>query len=191
VSARILVLQGHPDRRGGHLCHALAAAYRDGAESAGHIVRELTIAGLGVPLLSTREEWESDCMPESVRAAQEAIAWAEHLVVLYPLWLGDMPAVLKGFFEQVLRPGFAIGKAESGGFGTKLLKGKTARVVVTMGMPGFLYRWYFGAHSLRSMLGICGVGPIRSNLFGLVEAGRPARQQRWLGKMRRLGTGAR
>ena len=32
--------------------------------------------------------------------------WAEHLVFLFPLWLGDMPAVLKGFLEQLMRPGF-------------------------------------------------------------------------------------
>ena len=38
----------------------------------------------------------------------------EHLVIVFPLWLGDMPAVLKGFFEQVLRPGFAIGEAGQG-----------------------------------------------------------------------------
>ena len=31
------------------------------------------------------------------------------------------------------------------------MSGKSARIVVTMGMPGFWYRWYFRAHSLRSL----------------------------------------
>ena len=32
----------------------------------------------------------------------------------------------------------------------RALRGKTARVVVTMGMPAAAYRWYFGAHDLAN-----------------------------------------
>ena len=70
------------------------------------------------------------------------------LVFIYPLWLGDMPALLKAFLEQVLRPQFAFrhdGNRMDGG-----LKGRSARIVVTTGMPGWIYRSYYGAHSLRS-----------------------------------------
>jgi putative NADPH-quinone reductase len=74
------------------------------------------------------------------------------------------------------------------------LKGRTARIVVTMGMPALMYRWYFGAHSLksleRSILGFCGIGPVRESLFGLVAAGH-AKHGKWLDTMRRLGRRAR
>lgn len=53
-----------------------------------------------------------------------------------------MPALLKAFFEQTFRYGFALGKEERIPEG--LLKGKSARIVVTMGMPAFIYRWYLG-----------------------------------------------
>ena len=33
--------------------------------------------------------------------------WAQHLVLMFPLWLGDMPALMKAFLEQVARPGLA------------------------------------------------------------------------------------
>ena len=33
----------------------------------------------------------------------------------------------------------------------KFHSGKSARIIVTMGMPGSLYRWYFRAHSLHSL----------------------------------------
>ena len=59
----------------------------------------------------------------------------QHLVIFYPLWLGSMPALLEGFLEQALRPGFAIGKVESGTSWKKLLTGTSARIVVAMGMP--------------------------------------------------------
>jgi putative NADPH-quinone reductase len=79
--------------------------------------------------------------------------------------------------------------------GKKLLKGRTGRIVVTMGMPALMYRWYFGAHSLksleRSILGFCGIGPVRESLFGLVAAGGDAKHRKWLDTMRRLGGRAR
>ena len=106
-----------------------------------------------------------------------------------------MPALLKGFLEQVFRPRFAIAKPEGGKTWKKLLKGKSARIVVTMGMPAFVYRWYFGAHSLKSLerniLGFSGVGPIKASLFGLIEASSSATRERWLAKMRALGSRAR
>jgi putative NADPH-quinone reductase len=128
-----------------------------------------------------------------VRQAQEAIRWADHLVILYPLWLGTMPALLKAFLEQAFRPGFAIGRGGSGSSWKKLLTGKSARVVVTMGMPALVYRWFFRAHSLKSLerniLGFVGIGPIRETLIGTVEASAASRE-RWLAKLRALGARA-
>jgi putative NADPH-quinone reductase len=123
------------------------------------------------------------------RQTQAAIAWANHLVILYPLWLGAMPALLKGFLEQVLRPGFAF-EYRSKGMPKKLLTGKSARIVVTMGMPALVYRWYFGAHSLKSLerniLRFVGIGPIRASLIGMIE-GKNARREKWINKMGALG----
>src|SRR3546814_10287671 len=77
-------------------------------------------------------------------------SWADHLVILYPLWLGDVPALLKGFLEQILRPGFAIDEGSTG-MSAKLLTGRSARIIVTMGMPAPIYRLFFRAHSLKSL----------------------------------------
>src|SRR4051794_38350372 len=97
VSRRILVIQGHPDPREPHFCHALAHRYREGAASASHDLRLLEIAQLDFPLLRSKQEWEEGQLPPSLGEAQASIAWAEHLVFIFPLWLGDMPALLKGF----------------------------------------------------------------------------------------------
>ena len=102
-----------------------------------------------------------------------------------------MPAVFKAFLEQVLRPGFAIGKAGSGKMGEKLLTGRSARIVVTMGMPTFFYRWYFHSHSLknleRNILAFCGIGPIKTSLVGMIEGQDDSVREKWLEKMRTLG----
>lgn len=190
MTRRILIIQGHPDPAGNHYGHALADAYRAGAEEGGHGVESLSVAQLTFPMLRTQGEWMKGEPAPDILKAQEAIARADHLVIFYPLWLGSMPALLKGFLEQTLRPGFAVGHPDKPGDYAKLLKGKSARIVVTMGMPAFVYRWFFRAHSLKSLerniLKFCGIKPIRESLIGMVE-GKPAHREKWLGKMRALG----
>lgn len=190
MSRRITILQGHPDPAGGHFIHALADAYERAAREAGHEVRRIDVARLELPLLHNAQEWEWQPPAEQIAAAQQAIAWAGHLVILYPLWLGDMPALLKGFFEQALRPGFAIGKAAPGRLWKKLLKGRSARIVVTMGMPAFFYRIYYRAHSLKSLkrniLEFCGISPVRTTVIGMVEGRKDAREA-WLTRLAVLG----
>lgn len=194
MTRRITIVQGHPDPAGGHLCHALADAYAAGAEAAGHLVRRVEVARLDFPLLRTQAEFETEAASADIRAAQGAIAWAEQLVIVYPLWLGTMPALLKGFLEQAFRPGFAF-ETRPNGLWARHLKGRSARIVVTMGMPAFVYRWYFGAHSLKSLernvLGFCGIRPIRASLLGMVEAAGDARRRRWLARVRSHGRKAR
>jgi putative NADPH-quinone reductase len=98
---------------------------------------------------------------------------------------------LKGFWEQVFRPGFVGDGAEFASDRKGKAKGKSARLVVTLGMPAMFYRWYFGAHSLkcleRNILGFCGIGPIKENLIGLVETEDVRRREKWLERMRGLG----
>lgn len=192
---KILVVQGHPDRDRSHYDHALAEAYVRGAKQAGHEVRVLDVAALDFPLIASSDQWQRGAVPPAIVEAQRAIAWAEHLVIVFPLWLGDMPARLKGFFEQVLRPGFAIGDAPQGRMPVKLLKGRSARIVVTMGMPAFFYRLYYRAHSVKSLkrnvLEFCGVSPVRVSLVGMVESRAARAREAWLAKLRLLGAAAR
>lgn len=195
MSKRITIIQGHPDARGGHFGHALADAYAEGAREAGHEVRHIDVATLDFPLLGSKDDWEKGETPPALRDAQDAILWAQHLVLIYPLWLGTLPARFKGFLEQVLRPSLAGGAERGIGAFGKLLKGRSARIVVTMGMPALLYRWYFRAHSLKSLqrniLGFVGVAPIRSSVIGLIETRGKGVHERWLAKMRSLGQTAR
>jgi putative NADPH-quinone reductase len=194
-SRRIVIIQGHPDPRGGHFGHALAHAYARGAAAAGHEVRTIEVARLKFQLLRTQRDFEKGRPPRSIAAAQDSIRWADHLVIVFPLWLGTMPALLKGFLEQVFRPGFAMDFGDGKRLPRRLLKGRSARVVVTMGMPGFVYRWFFRAHGLRglerSILSFSGIRPIEDTLVGLVASKPSGRQQGWLRQMEALGRAGR
>lgn len=187
--AKLVIIQGHPDNTEEHLGHALAKAYQEGAAAGGHEVRTIQVANLEFGFVRSRREWQGQAPPD-IRAAQESVAWADHLVIFYPLWLGTMPALLKGFLEQLLRPGFAL-DYEDNGFPKRLLGGKSARVVVTMGMPALAYRWFFRAHSLKSLerniLKLCGIAPVRETLVGMVETQGQKKRDKWFGTLRRLG----
>ena len=189
MSKRILIIQGHPDASQPHLCHALASSYNTGAESAGHTVRHVNVAELDFPLLRSQKDFETGTVPISLKPIQNDLLWAEHLVILFPLWAGDMPALLKGFFEQLMRPSFS-GEHVSF-FDKRVLSGRSARVVVTMGMPAVIYRWYFRAHSIKSLernlLGIVGIAPVHETLVGLTANMKPVEAAKWLVKLKRLG----
>lgn len=188
---RILIIQGHPDVTEDHLGHALAHAYAGAATAAGHQVRTATPAQLDFPLLRSQKEWEFGALPQALQQAQDDIAWAQHLLLFFPLWMGDMPALLKGFLEQVARPGFAFRREEGNPFGQKGLAGRSARVVVTMGMPALVYRFYFRAHSVKSLerniLGFVGISPVHETLVGQVDTLDEAGRAKWLATMARLG----
>ncbi|MCK6371631.1 MAG: NAD(P)H-dependent oxidoreductase [Gammaproteobacteria bacterium] len=188
---RILVIDGHPDPQPERFVHALADSYRAGAESAGHDVRLVRVAELDFPLLRTAHDYRHGELPPVIRAQQQLLLWAQHVAVLFPLWLGSTPALLKGYFEQALRPDFAFGAERGRGLPEKLLKGRSARVIVTMGMPGMFYTLVYRAHSLRSLerniLAFVGFAPIRDTVIGSVEELDAAARDGWLATVRRLG----
>lgn len=191
---RILIVQGHPDPATRHLGHALADAYADGARDAGHALRRIEVAALDFPLLRSQQDWHHGSLPPALVGPQADILWAQHLVFFFPLWMGDMPALLKGFIEQVARPGFAFQPAAPGRMGEKALGGRSARVVVTMGMPALVYRWVFRAHSVKSLerniLGFVGIAPVHETLIGGVDTLGEVGVARWLARLRKAGKAA-
>jgi len=190
LTHRITIIQGHPDAERPHLCHALANAYRAGAEASGHEVRSITVAETSFPLIRSKADFEDGPRPDCIQEAQSMIRTSDHLVLVYPLWLGTMPALFKGFLEQVFRYDFAFEPDTKGRFHKKLT-GRSARVMITMGMPSLAYRFYFGAHSLRSLerniLQFAGISPVRASLFGMVEAASDSKREKWLARATRLG----
>lgn len=190
---RITLIDGHPDPAPERFVHALADAYARSAEEAGHQVRRLDLAKIDFPFLRTARDWQDGAPGTAIKRAQDDVRWADHVVIVYPLWLGDVPALLKAFLEQVARPGFAIGQTDRR-IPAKLLKGRSARIIVTMGMPGLFYRVVFRAHSLKSLerniLRFVGFGPVRHSIIGNVESGRRHRQK-WLRRIAKLGAAAR
>jgi putative NADPH-quinone reductase len=108
----------------------------------------IEVAHLDFPILRTREEFETDHLPEGSVDAQRAIVSVQHLVMIFPLWHGTMPALLKAVIEQVMRPGSPSSTASTASR-RGYFAGRPAWLVVTMGMSALIYRWYCRAHGVR------------------------------------------
>lgn len=190
MSRQILIIQGHPDPEPSHYGYALAEAYARGARQGGHRVDEIRLAELDIPFLRSEHEWRHAEPPADILRVREAIRRADHLVFVFPLWLGTMPALVKAFFEQTMRPGFAFSDEAREGRGERLLKGKSARVIITMGMPGPVYRWFYGAHGYRNLkrnvLKFTGIRPVRHSFVGMMGAAKPKRREKWLSRIEKL-----
>ena len=171
----ILIIDAHPDAAPDHFVHAVSSRYADAASGAGHLVQVVKLAELQFPWLRNATEFAAQ-PPGMIGSQQQHIRWADHVVIVYPLWLGSMPALLKAYLEQVLRPGFAFKYGKKNELPGKLMIGKSARIIVTMGMPSLFYRLYYRSHSVRTLarniLGFVGFGPVRVSLIGNVESAK-------------------
>ncbi len=185
----ILVIIGHPDPES--YCSALAHAYMEGAKGKAAQIRTIDLSQISFdPNLKygyrKRTELEDD-----LKEAQELIRWADHLVIVYPTWWGTMPAILKGFFDRVLLPGFAYKYREGSSLWDKLLTGKTAHVIVTMDTPSWYNRliyWQAGHLVMkRNILKFCGIKPVKVTEISGVNASAEEQRKKWLTKAKQLG----
>jgi putative NADPH-quinone reductase len=189
--SRIAIIVGHA--RKDTFCEALGEAYRRGAEAGGHQAALFVTSRMTFdPILHEGFARVQPLEPD-LQAAHAVIMAADHLVLIFPLWLGTLPAILKGFLERVLQPDL-VEPSKKGKF-TKIFKGKSARVIMTMGMPGFIYRWYFGAFALRmlkrNILGFVGVAPVHATIHGMIEAVSQEKRQSWLADAEAMGRSGR
>jgi putative NADPH-quinone reductase len=180
----IVIIQGHPDPQGNRFCHALAEAYFKGAESKGHHLKLIDIARIDYPTLRTQDEFVKGEIPEMLIESQRLIQSAHHLVIIYPLWLGTMPAYLKAFLEQVFRPSFRANNTNQEKPWERQISEKTAHIIITMGMPDIIYNSYFLAKGMESLegniLAFFGIKVIRQTLIGSVDSIEDTERQKWL-----------
>lgn len=149
--------------------------------------RFIDVGKLEFLLIRSKQEWKNNPLPHELKHAQNDMLWAEHWALFYPIWLGDMPAKLKGFLEQTLRPGLSFVESEPGQMWDQLLIGRSARIVVTMSMSAVVYRLFFGAHTVKSLernsLKFCGIDPVKTTLIGNVYKATPVKLPKEINKV--------
>ncbi|UCJ15963.1 NAD(P)H-dependent oxidoreductase [Pseudomonas sp. MM211] len=187
---RILMIIGTP--KNDSLCHSLAEAYALGARTEGHVVRQIHLGAISFDPVLHEGYTQSQTLEPDLLEAQRQIHWAQHLVFVYPVWWGGLPALLKGFFDRVLLPGFAFKYRSDSQLWDKLLSGRTADLLVTQDTPSWYFRWIYGAPAHRQMkrtiLGFCGIKTRRLAEFSPVRPSSETQRQNWLRRAEQLGS---
>ncbi|MBS1705833.1 MAG: NAD(P)H-dependent oxidoreductase [Armatimonadetes bacterium] len=185
-SSKILVIMGHPTT--GSLCDALATEYAEGARSAGAQVEFVRLSELDAAWLEDPRT-VSEVEP-AITEIQASIKNADTLVIAYPVWWGSSPAILKAFCDRVLLTGYAY-RYKSNGFPEGLLKGRSARIMVTMDSPAWWHRWVYRRSSTTwlqwATLWFCGFKVRKPVQFCEVRKSSDSLRNQWLGQARQLG----
>lgn len=189
---KIMIVVGHPTHN--TFCEALAMAYQSGAESAGHHVQLFKLVDMAFDPILHEGYRRTQPLEPDLRAAYDALAACDHLVLVFPIWCGDMPALLKGFIERILQPDLIAREGTENAMNWGIFKDKSARIVMTMGMPVSIYRFWYGGYALklltRNILNFIGIGPVRHTLFGSIGTSKPQVRDRWVDAVRELGKNA-
>lgn len=186
---KILIINGHPDNESYN--HALSVSYKKGATDSGAEVQQINISELEFnPNLQFGYRKRTPLEPDLLKA-QESIKWADHIVWIYPVWWGCVPALMKGFLDRVLLPGFAFKKREGSVWWDKYFTGKTSRIICTMDQPTWYYRWINGRPSHRAMkkltMNFIGIKKVRITSIGPLRLSKITFREKWLKKVEKLG----
>ncbi|RYH72151.1 flavodoxin family protein [Flavobacteriaceae bacterium 144Ye] len=189
MNKQIALIIGHPDKESYN--YALAKAYKKGAESSGFEIQEIIIQDLNFnPNLQFGYRKRTDLELDLLKS-QEILKWANHLVWVYPVWWGSVPAIMKGFLDRVLLPGFAFSKRKDSLWWDKHFTDKSARLICTLDQPSWYYKWFYSSPSHKAMkkltLNFIGVKKVRTTTIGPIRLSKENFRAKWLKKVEKLG----
>jgi len=186
---KILIINGHPDKESFN--YALSDAYKKGAISSDADIKEINIRELNFNSnlqfgYRKRMELEPDLI-----AAQEKLIWANHIVWVYPVWWSSVPAIMKGFLDRILLPGFAFKKRGNSLLSDKYLTGKSARIICTLDQPPWYYSLVYKSPSHNAIkkgtLHYIGVKKVRITTIGSIRLSKEKFRTKWLNTIEKLG----
>lgn len=168
---KILIITAYPDHEG--FGAHLANSYLEESLQAGHQSILLDLSKIEFDPVLRHGYKKGQDLETDLLTAQKNISWADHLVFFFPIWWGGAPAILKGFFDRVLLPGFAFNYTGDYLSPKQLLTGKSARVIATMDSPvifDYFSLWSAGVNLVKkATLEFCGIKPIKVNKIGRVR----------------------
>lgn len=189
MNKRALVILGHSVLSS--FCGALAESYIKGTINAGNKVRFIALGDLKFDPILHQGYQQVQVLEPDLQVAQQAITWAQHIVFVYPIWWGAMPALLKGFIDRIFLPNFAFKYIENSIHWEKLLSGRSAHLLVTMDSPPWYFRWinHMPGHNQmkRTILEFSGIKPVTISSFGPIVSATKQKREQWLAQVNVYG----
>lgn len=193
---RIFILNGHPGPSS--ITRQAVERYASAATAAGHEVRLSHLADLVFdPDRGKAGYADPKPLEPELETALENLEWCSHFVMAFPLWWGGFPAKLKGWIDRVFLNGrtFTTDETTAMGLPAPLLKGRSARVLITSDTPRSFLWLAYGDAILRQVkgqiLGFCGFKPVRVTWVAPASHPTPGAVDKLLAKMDALGRAGR
>lgn len=186
---KILIINGHPFKYS--LSSAITERYFQGANRGSNEIKVLNISELKFdPILHKGYQEIQQLEPDLIKA-QNDIVWADHLVVIFPIWWSSPPALFKGFIDRVFLPGFAFKYHPGKTFWDKLLKGRTSEIILTTDAPNWWNKWILNDPAInmikKGVLEFSGFKVIRVTSLAEIKNQNHHSIERILNKIEKLG----
>ncbi|MFC3932706.1 NAD(P)H-dependent oxidoreductase [Streptococcus dentapri] len=117
-----------------------------------------------------------------VRDYQKKLLDTSHLIIITPIWWNNIPAILKGFFDKVLKMKFAYTPSKTGVKGL-LTHIESARIITTATSPKFFIKYFSGnciGGSVKSTLKQIGVRKVAWEHFGGISTSTGEKRKKFL-----------
>ncbi|WP_299800276.1 NAD(P)H-dependent oxidoreductase [uncultured Maribacter sp.] len=186
---QVLIINGHPDKHSFN--YALSEAYINGADKTDSIISQINIAELEFnPNLKFGYRKRMELEPDLIDAIDK-IKKADHIVWIFPMWWYGYPALMKGFIDRTFLPGITYQPIEGKPLPKKLLKGKSARLIITADTP----KWYDFLimkkptinQFKKGTLQFCGIHPVKVTYISTIKNSSSDFRIKWLEKISLLG----
>ena len=192
MAKRIFVWVAHP--KADSLCEGMADAYQAAVAGSGAEVRRMNLSDMSFDMNFEGYGESAPMLEPDLMEWQENVRWADHLLFVHPYWWGSMPTKAKAVLDRALTPEFGFTYHRKGVNWDKLLKGKTADVMITSDTPPLLDTILYRKPGRRVMknqiLGFCGVQTKNVVQFGSVKTASPEKISSWIERAGRLGVKA-
>ena len=190
---KTLIIYNHPHE--GSFCSAIREAVHSGLKKGGHPCKVINLdkdqfdpvmrgKDLKAFVMAGRMGEEGlDGVDPIVLRYMKKLHWAEHIVMIFPVWWMTMPAMMKGFVDKVIFPGVAY-KMEDGKLVSTLSDLRQVTVISTMNTPSDIYKDLFGnsleGSLIKGTFNQIGIHDVRWISLNLVKQCGDERRWLWL-----------
>ncbi len=186
---QILIINGHPDKQSYN--YALSEAYKKGVGKTNAVITQINISDLDFnPNLEFGYRQRTELEPDLIDAI-EKIKKTNHIVWFFPVWWYSYPALMKGFVDRIFLPGITFDFVDGKVLPTKLLKGKTARVIITADTVKWYDYLFMKSPAInqfkKGTLEYCGISPVKVSYIAPIKNSSSNFREKWLKKVFLLG----
>ena len=185
----LLVINGHPDKES--FCNGIVETYIKGIKKSHHSYEQLTLEELNFnPNLKYGYRKRTELEPD-LKDAQNKIKRADHIIWVFPIWWSGFPAIMKGFIDRVFLPGFAYEYLPNKTYPKKLLKGKSARIIVTSDTPKWYNSLFLKNPAINQLkkgtLQFCGISKVKVTYISPIRQTNNDQRKKYLNEIIKLG----